>query len=214
LRAHEQAHPGSVRTVKQVKNPFRRLSNLGENWGDLTNGFWAGIIACMAKSLGNAKITVENQSERYEFRTSDAMISSVDGGATHHLATGYLHDMQSTKKFRVGFFAPDTAPNVSVAESNEQAQGLNAVAQKAKAIERRKLMNARAVEGAILEAERNLKAVEHEFNMAVLEALHTGLTNEDIEKHLDGAKLFGFEGHVETVGRADLDGLYTLDMTN
>lgn len=167
----------------------------------------------MAKSLNNTKITIETETERYRFKARQADVGSTDNGFTHFLTTSALLDMEKTTlqpftEWSIG--GTDLVPK----QSNEQAVGLRTVAQRAKAIERRKLLNARAVEGAILEAQRNLNAVEHEFNMAVLEALHTGLTHEDIEKHLDSVKLFGFEGHVETVGRFDTDSLYTLDMPN
>lgn len=168
----------------------------------------------MVKMLDHPKITVQTAAERYEFDATDASIGSMTGGATHFLATGELHNMQKTSlkplaaQFYVAFDAPETGP------TSEQTAGLKAVAAAAKAIERRRLVNARDIERAITAAQTAMDIAEHEFNMAVLEALHTGLSNEDIEKHLDSVKLFGFEGHVETVGRFDVEDLYTLDTTN
>jgi len=167
----------------------------------------------MAKSLSYPKITVETPTESYRFDAPDAIISSLNGGVTHHLTTGELYNKRKIDKTQFFIPFPAGGAELPTPHSNEQTQGLQVVAQKAKAIERQKLMNARAVESAIREARKLEATAQHEFNMAVLQALHTGLSQEAIETHLTDLHL-DYTERVDSVNSLDTEMLYTLDMPN
>lgn len=163
----------------------------------------------MVLPLSNAKITVEAYGHRYEFRTQAADIGSTDAGETHFLRTsallGMTKNLINTKEAPVPAETPVTPESVL---TNEQEAGLAAVLASAKQIERQQFVAARAIERVIHDTERGRQIANDEFNMSVLEALHTGLTQEAIEASLLDAGFNQLEERVDSVHMLDTELLY------
>lgn len=164
----------------------------------------------MAKFISGAKITVETPTERYEFDAPTVGVSSATMGRTHDLCVVdalnmVKTDLRTPKEAPVPTEAPATSES---GLTNEQETALHNVLQTAKIIERGKLNAARTIERAVAEAEATRKADEHQFNLAVLTALHEGITQEDVELHLMGAGFSQLEEKVDDIQTRDTDVLY------
>lgn len=90
----------------------------------------------------------------------------------------------------------------------EQEAGLQAVIRTAQGIERQQFVAARAIERVTQDTEIGRAVASHEFNLSVLEALHTGLSQEDIAIHLLKAGFNQLEEKVDDIQTLDTDVLY------
>lgn len=199
------APPRTQKCVKKVSSE--------KLWGFLDFGFDFFVLSAhnygMAKLISGAKITVETPTERYEFDAPTVGVSSTNWGRTHDLCVVdalnmVKTDLRTPKEAPVPTEAPTTASGLT----KEQEAGLNAVLASAKQIERQQFVSARAVERAVLDAEQGKAVVQHDFNMAVLEGLHTGLSQEDIAIHLLKAGFSQLEMRVDDIQTLNTDLLY------
>ena len=93
-------------------------------------------------------------------------------------------------------------------EDTTKQAAVKAVKTAAQQIERTTLSNARDIERAILAARLKTDQVDHEFNMAVLESLHAGVTEQELRDILEH---LGFSQLIETVDcilELDTEALY------
>ena len=164
----------------------------------------------MAKQMNGVKITVEDRQARYTFDAPEAYLSSTDGGVTTHLSVSPLKNKHLTflPEKEEAPVPPEDSKTEEPTLNNDQKMGLANILIRAKQIERQQFMNARAVQAAVLEAQKLTAEAQHKFNLSVLEALHTGLSQEDVELHLFTAGFTQLESRVESVHLLDTGLLY------
>lgn len=131
-----------------------------------------------------------------------------------HTHNGRYNELTATHLTKLSYEPPKEAPVPTEAPApksgltNEQETALHNVLQTAKIIERGKFNAARAIERAVAEAEATRQADEHQFNLAVLTAMHEGITQEDVELHLMGAGFSQLEEKVDSIHMLDTVMLY------
>jgi len=165
----------------------------------------------MVKSLNNTKITVQNNSERYEFDAPNAAIGSLTGGATHFLTAGELHNMKKTTRqpFTEWSVGGTDLPDLPAAKSAQETAMIGA----AKAQERATLNAARIIEKAHEQAEALINDAYHVLNSAIQAYLHTSKTAVDVARVRDKAGIYYNEVRGENVASLNTENLYLLDAT-
>lgn len=147
-----------------------------------------------------------------------ATLRYVTPNLTFHMNNGRYNELTASHLTKLSYEPLKEAPVPTEAPANpetgltkEQEAGLAAVLQSAKGIERTKFVSARAVERAVMEADMAKAAVQHDFNVAVLEGLHAGLTQDAIDGALDDAGFGDLTEKVGYIGALDMSMLYATE---
>ena len=162
----------------------------------------------MAKFMSGATVTVENETGRYVFKTQGVSVSSTTGGASHHVRVEpHAHMVEKGERPSSIPFAQGGVPGMSINTTKREAV-IKHVLEMAKAVEKQKFEGARLVELAEAEAIDAENKKLHEFNLAVLSALHEGLSATQVGHELVAAGLLDFDEDARDVNLRDVSALY------
>lgn len=161
----------------------------------------------MAKQLGPIKITLTSPTEIWEGNVPRALVSSTNGGITHEISLGTVNNFKSYPTHQPSLYAQAGTTPKSAGMTKREAV-IKHVLLMAKAVEKQKFEGARLVEIAEAEAIDNTNKKLHEFNLAVLSAVHEGLNESEVRNALLYAGITGFEEDVDDVTLRDVSALY------